>query len=115
MKIPEELLAGNLNDRRVRRSVCKINRSPNALSHEHENRQYHGRGDQKKGFGSRIVMPVRRPFSRILAVTRDKVAQSSLNKNESNTADDQHGHEEAVDPLAVLGRQRREPIRLRNK
>src|SRR5690242_1133401 len=103
MEVPGKLLAGNLNNRGVCRSIREINRGPHPLPHEHENSEDHCRHNQENGLGLRIVVPVRRAFIRVLSISCYEVAQCALNENKSDAADDEYSHEKAVDARAVLG------------
>ena len=72
VEIPKELFACDLDDRRILRLVCEINRRPNALAHKNENGEDHGSGDQENRFDLRIVVPVGRSLVTVGTVSGDE-------------------------------------------
>src|SRR5207237_4429517 len=109
MEVPEELFAGDLNDRRILGLVCKVDRSPHALAHEDQDGEDHCGNDQEYRFNLRIIVPVRCVLAAVASVPRNEESKRSLNKYKSNASNGQHRAEETVNPGAVLRGQHGKP------
>src|SRR5262249_32162248 len=107
--------ACDLNDRRILRLIRKINGCPYALSHENQNSEDHGSGNQENRLDLRIVVPVGGALVTVRPIARDEQPQRSLNQHKRNACNDQNCSEKSVDRAAVRGEKHRKKIGRRKK
>src|SRR5439155_26307235 len=100
MEIPNELFACDLNDGRILWLIRKINGCPYALSHENQNGEDHGCGNQENRLDLGIVVPVRRPLVTVRTISLDEQSQRSLNQHERYTSNNHHPAERPPQPPA---------------
>src|SRR5215467_2238460 len=112
MEVPLKLLCRNVNLRRILLSVGKIDRSPDALPHKYEHCEDYSRQDQQKRLSFMLVMPIGVVLISAMAIPCNEVTKRTLDQQESDAADNENCHEQAVNALPVLRSKFWKPKRL---